>query len=201
MKAQRDHMHVRFILLQFAIDNGWTSSMYPEAMQRSDFTQEHIQKNEIKPVCSSFNLEIHLNVFHENRRRGTGVVSRSMADQSMKAVSNQRSQEISKQLSHFQTPQWTLENPESMLTVVKVLRNQAIINLIKAFGRRQTADNQSRCVDTKKYKEHSSSDELLSVSIWAFKLGTTEHFRILSMLTLGRTTAFKSENILAQHLL
>jgi hypothetical protein len=101
--------------------------------------------NEVKPICSSFNVEAYLKVFPRNgRRRGTGVVSRPMADQFMKAVSDQRSQTISKQLPHFQTPEWRLENPESMLTSVKVLRSQAIINLLRAFGRRQTADNQIR---------------------------------------------------------
>ena len=76
-------------------DNGWTSPMYPEAMQRSDLTREYILHNEIKPICSSFNVEAYLKVFPRNgRRRGTGVVSRPLADQFMKAVSDQRSQEI-----------------------------------------------------------------------------------------------------------
>ena len=92
--------------IQFAIDNGWTSPMYPEAMLRSDLTQEYIQHNEIKPICSSFNVETYLKVFQRNgRRRGTGVVTRAMADQFMKAVSNQHSQEMSKQLPQFQTPE------------------------------------------------------------------------------------------------
>ena len=105
--------------IQFAIDNGWTSPMYPEAMQRSDLTREYILHNEIKPICSSFNAQTYLKVFQRNgRRRGTGVVSRAMADQFMKAVSDQRSQKISKQSPHFQTPEWRLENPESMLTLV-----------------------------------------------------------------------------------
>jgi hypothetical protein len=184
--------------IQFAIDNGWTSSMYSEETLRSCvLTQEYIQENDIRPICSSFNVEAYLKVFHQNgRRRGTGVVSRSMADQFMKAVSNQRLLEISKQLPHLQTPEWRAKNPESMLTSNKVLRSQTIINLLRAFGRRQTADNQIRCVDTKKFKEHFTSDELLAESRWAWKNGTPDHLRIHSMLTLGRTTAFRSESML-----
>jgi hypothetical protein len=50
------------------------------------------------------NVEAYLKVFHQNgRRRGMGVVSRSMADQFMKAVSNQRLLKISKQLPQLQT--------------------------------------------------------------------------------------------------
>mmetsp|Transcript_2186 Transcript_2186/g.4516 ORF Transcript_2186/g.4516 Transcript_2186/m.4516 type:complete len:141 (-) Transcript_2186:216-638(-) len=90
--------------IQFAIDNGWTSHMYPEAMQRIDLTADYIQKNEITPICSSVNIETYLKVFHQSgRRRGTGIVSRAMADQFMKAVSNQRALVISKQLPVLQT--------------------------------------------------------------------------------------------------
>ena len=81
--------------VQFAIDNGWTSEFYPEAMKRSVLTQEYVQENKIKPICSPANIEAYLKAFHQNgRRRGVGVVS--MADQVMKAVSNQRLLEISK---------------------------------------------------------------------------------------------------------
>ncbi len=82
-------------------------------MLRSDLTKEYIQHNEIKPICSSFNDETYLKESQRNgRRRGTGVVSRAMADQFMKAVSNQHSQEMSKQYTQFQTPEWRSENPE-----------------------------------------------------------------------------------------
>jgi hypothetical protein len=64
---------------QFAIDNCWTSSLYPEAMQCSVLTQEYIQTNEIKPMCSTVNVEAYLKVFHQNGRRRVGVVSGSMA--------------------------------------------------------------------------------------------------------------------------
>jgi hypothetical protein len=43
--------------IQFAVDNGWTSPTYPEAMLRNDLTHEFIQHNEIKTICSSFNVE------------------------------------------------------------------------------------------------------------------------------------------------
>ncbi len=46
--------------IQFAIDNGWTSNLYPEAMQRSVLTREYVQQNDIKPICSPVNVEAYL---------------------------------------------------------------------------------------------------------------------------------------------
>ncbi len=106
-----------------------------------------------------------------------------MADKFMKVVLYQRLQEISKQLPHMQTAEWKLENPESMLTAGKVLRSQTI-NLLRAFARRQVTDNQIRCVDTKLFKEHLNSQELLAESRWAWKYGHTTAFRLESMLEL-----------------
>jgi len=69
-------------------------------MKRSVLTQEYVQENKIKPICSPANIEAYLKVFHQNgRSRGVGVVSKSMADQVMKAVSNQRLLEISKKIT------------------------------------------------------------------------------------------------------
>jgi hypothetical protein len=94
-------------------------------MQCSVLTQEYVQENDIKPICSPENVEAYLKVFHQNGRlRCVGVVSRSMANQFMKAVSNQPLLEISKQLPHMQTAEWKLENPESMPTAGKGLRTQ-----------------------------------------------------------------------------
>ena len=73
-----------------------------------------------------------------------------MADQFMKAVSNQRALEISKQLPVLQRAEWRSENPEFMVTGLKVLRTQTMVNLVRAFSRRQKADNQIRCLNTKK---------------------------------------------------
>jgi hypothetical protein len=42
--------------IQFAIDNGWTSNLYPEAKQCSVLTREYAQKNDIKPICSPVNV-------------------------------------------------------------------------------------------------------------------------------------------------
>jgi hypothetical protein len=183
--------------VQFAIDNGWTSEFYPEAMKRSVLTEEYVQENKIKPICSPAYIEAYLKVFHQNgRRRVVGVVSKSMADQVMKAVSNQRLLEICKKIPHLQTAEWRSENPEYMSTACKVLRSQTIVNLLKDFGRRQTADNQLRCVDTKKFKEHLNSEELIAESRWAWRNGTPDHHRIHSVLTLGRSTAFRSESML-----
>jgi hypothetical protein len=36
--------------IQFAIDTGWISNLYPEAMQCSVLTQEYVQENDIKPT-------------------------------------------------------------------------------------------------------------------------------------------------------
>ena len=137
--------------IQFAIDNGWTSQMYADAMQRNDLTSDYIQENEITPICASVNVEAYLKVFHQSGRwRGTGIVSRAMADQFMKAVSNQRALEISKQLPVLQRAEWRSENPEFMITGLKVLRTQTMVKLVRAFSRRQKADNQIRCLNTKK---------------------------------------------------
>jgi hypothetical protein len=36
---------------QFAIDNGWTSYLCPEAMQCSFLTRDYVQKNDINPYA------------------------------------------------------------------------------------------------------------------------------------------------------
>ncbi len=51
---------------------------YPDAMQLSVLTQDYVQKNDIKPICSPVNVEAYRKIFHQNGRRScVGVVSRS----------------------------------------------------------------------------------------------------------------------------
>ena len=62
--------------IRFAIDNGWNSNLYPEAMQCSVLTLEYVQENDIKPICLPVNVDAYLKVFHRNgRRRCVGVIS------------------------------------------------------------------------------------------------------------------------------
>jgi hypothetical protein len=61
------------------------SHLYPRAVQRSVFIQQYFQENETKATCSIFHVEAYLKVFHQSlspngRRRGAGVVSRSIID-------------------------------------------------------------------------------------------------------------------------
>ena len=74
--------------IQFAIDNGWTSPMYPEAMLRSDLTQEYIQNNEIKPICSSFNAETYLKVFQRDVCKGAQEPSHYQPFQSLRPATD-----------------------------------------------------------------------------------------------------------------
>ncbi len=56
--------------IQFAIENGWTSNLYPEAMQCSVLTQQYVQENDIKPICSPVNVDAYLKVFHQTSNVG-----------------------------------------------------------------------------------------------------------------------------------
>ena len=47
-------------VIKFAIDNGWTSARYSEAMRRSVVTTQEYIQDEINPTCSIFNVEIYL---------------------------------------------------------------------------------------------------------------------------------------------
>ncbi len=51
--------------------------MYFEAMQRTDLTEEYVQLNIIRPICSSFILESYLKV-ELKRQRGDGIVTRTI---------------------------------------------------------------------------------------------------------------------------
>ena len=55
--------------------------MYPEATQRKELTQEYIQQNEIKPICSSFNVETYLKEYTCIMLMADGAVRASCQEQ------------------------------------------------------------------------------------------------------------------------
>ena len=116
----------------WAIEEQLTSPRYCEAMkQDSDLTPEFVQEQKIRPICSSVNVENYLKIFQkEGRRRGTGVVTRPMADQFLKAASDLQTKEISKRLHEFQDQVWQTNNREFFLVGRGILRTQTIVSAI-----------------------------------------------------------------------
>ena len=129
--------------LAYAVKQGWTSQFYSQFFASGPNNAQFVQQHKIRPICSTTNVEIYLrDEFSKNgRRRGVGLVSRSMADQFMKSVCNQRNKEFSSNLPGLQEDGWLVKNLEFAARGDQVLRAQPIImNIIKGTTRRDVQD-------------------------------------------------------------
>ena len=149
-------------VFEFAQKKGWTSPEYWKAIHsREPLTEPYVRQNNIKPICSSQNLEIFLTEHMDKygRRRGPGPVSRSIVEQSLKAWQYYRLRESSRNLYGLQTITWRHDNLEFVNKSPDVLRNQTVLNLIEGFSKREHRDRQLRCVDTCTGKRHLTGHE------------------------------------------
>ena len=182
--------------VQFAIDRKWTSKHYLDSMHSTEeLSAQYVLDNDIKPICSSINVEIYFKEFFDKkgRRQGHGVTTRGMADQFMKAAQYYRLMEFSRNLYKLQTQDWMAANTEFANKSDKVLRNQTICNLLEGFSKRQHRDELIRCVDTQPGKRHLNGHELLIAAKWAFEQGTPEAIRIHAVTAMARAAAFRVE--------
>ena len=183
--------------IAFAIKKNWTGKAYSEVIDSKEpLTAEYVQQNNIKPICSSMNVEIYIkeHLDKHGRRRGEGIVSRSIADQYLKSVQHYRLLEASRNLYKLQTPEWQGENFEFTLKSGEVLRNQTVLNLLEGFSKRQHRDKQIRCVDTQSGKRHLNGHELLLEARWSYATGTDQAIRTHAVITLSRSVAFRIDS-------
>jgi hypothetical protein len=122
--------------LVYAVKQGWTSKFYSEFFSSGRKTSEFVQCHKILPICSTTNVEIYLrDEFSKNgSRRGMGLVSRAMADQSMKSVCNQRNKEFLSNLPGLQEEGWIVQNLEFAARGDQVLRAQPIMNIVEEIA-------------------------------------------------------------------
>ena len=181
-------------VFEFAQKKGWTSPEYWKAIHsREPLTEPYVRQNNIKPICSSQNLEIFLTEHMDKygRRRGPGPVSRSIVEQSLKAWQYYRLRESSRNLYGLQTITWRHDNLEFVNKSSDVLRNQTVLNLIEGFSKREHRDRQLRCVDTCTGKRHLTGHEQMLEARWSFEKGTDESIRTHNVITLARSVAYR----------
>ena len=181
-------------VFEFAQKKGWTSPEYWKAIHsREPLTEPYVRQNNIKPICSSQNLEIFLTEHMDKygRRRGPGPVSRSIVEQSLKAWQYYRLRESSRNLYGLQTITWRYDNLEFVNKSSDVLRNQTVLNLIEGFSKREHRDRQLRCVDTCTGKRHLTGHEQMLEARWSFEKGTDESIRTHNVITLARSVAYR----------
>ena len=184
---------------QFAVEKRWTSPKYWDEIHKKEtvtLTPQYVQENNIKPICSSNNIEIFINEHMDKhgRRRGKGPCSRSIVDQFMKAAQYYRLREFSCNLYMLQTQEWRMTNLEFANKSFEVLRNRTILGLLEGFSKRQHRDEQLRYVDKQQGKRNLTGHEQLLEARWSFETGTDQAVRTHSLITLSRSVAYRVQS-------
>jgi hypothetical protein len=190
--------------VEYAIAQGWTGEKYKIAISKDKplQTAQFLAQHGVFPVCSSDNVSKYLKdeFISNGRRRGKGIVTIAMARQFMKAVSNLRTRELSKQIPQLQSEAWLLTHAEFGQRGKGVLRTQEIENLLTAIQRREEHWKLVKCVDSKRQRHRLFGNEQLKLAVWAWRHGTPEHYRILVCFNLGRCCGLRGGNFAAMRL-